>query len=472
MNSIPLFLRSDKQHVLIAGATSAAVSKASILLERGVKVCMVGEGMIDVVAESGLQDLFGDQLNLLSRAFKTDDLLGKTLVYIAENDPLEEERILTWTNLRKLPVNVVDKPADSDFTTPAAVKRGEVSIAIASGGAAPVFIRRIRAVLERSLPSSLSTLSSVAGSIRGKLKTIFNTVEERRKFWDEVYDKADEFSGLKNDEVHRKLLTLANEKAETSSRTGLVQLVGAGPGDPELLTLKAHRAVQQADIIYYDRLVSQDVLSLARRDAEIIFVGKREGDHGVGQDKINQLLVEQALLGKTVVRLKGGDPLTFARAGEELAELRAHSIPVQIIPGITALSGIASKTQIPLTDRNHSASVSLITGTLKDGSTQDWKSLAGEGKTLAVYMGLKKASEISSGLIEGGVSSSTPVAIIENGTRANERQFYTTLSELPTMVEREDVKSPALLIIGDVVSEAAALQNIHTEINQARVATA
>lgn len=471
---IPIFLNSDKFQILIAGATDAAVSKAMILLERGAPVTMVGRGIAQVAEESGLTQSFGDQITLLDRAFEEDDLAAIDLVYIAEDSEGEEKRILAWSRFKGKCINVVDKPGLSDFSTPAAVRRGPVSIAISSGGDAPVFVRRIRAVLEGVLPQSLSMLAKVSGQIRPALKSIFSSVRDRRDYWDDIYDRADEFYGLEDWELSNQLLSIAKNKAaadraSATASIGTVQLVGAGPGDPELLTIKAHRALQRADIIYYDRLVSQQVLSLARRDASFVFVGKTEGSHGIGQDKINELLVEQALAGQRVVRLKGGDPLTFARAGEELATLRDNAIPVEIIPGITALSGIAAKAQIPITDRNHAASLTLVTGTLQDGSTQDWADaatgLAGPGKTLAVYMGIKKADAIAAGLILGGIAEDTPVAIIENGTRPDERQIYTTLSDLADSIQKHKVVSPALLIIGDVVSNAAQLVETQNNIN-------
>lgn len=472
MSSLPLFLKSETQNVLITGTTAAALSKAAILLERSVPVTLIGSNSVKAVQQAGLDQDYADLLTIYDRPFSPDDLTNKTLVYIAEDDTSEEERILTWAQLRKIPVNVVDKPALSSFTTPAALRRGPVSIAIASGGAAPVFIRRIRSTLERSLPQSLTTLSTVAGQIREELKSILTTVEKRRQFWDSIYDHADDFTGLNENATRGKIIDLAHRRAQSDMTTGRVQLVGAGPGDPELLTIKAHRALQQADIIFYDRLVSRDILSLARRDAEIFFVGKREGDHGIGQDMINSLLVKHAKLGKTVVRLKGGDPMTFARAGEELTTLRQHRIPVQIIPGITALAGIAAKAQIPMTDRSHAASLTLITGTLQDGSSPDWAHIAGEGKTLAVYMGVKKAGQIAQGLTQGGTTPTTPVAIIENGTRENERQIYTTLEKLEATVTDKHVKSPALLIIGDVVSEAQSLQSGQNTVIQPLIAMA
>ncbi len=458
MASIPVFLTASKHHILIVGANAAAMAKAALFLESGARITVISPNADTAIAEAGLTaDLTGSQnLRAFNRPFAEDDLSGKTLVYIATNDELTEERALRLANARNLPVNVVDKPAKSNFTTPAQFSRGPLKTAFSSGGVAPVFVRRLRSSLERLLPPSLGVLAEAAGSVRGRIKSIIPDATRRRLFWDRLYDNAGKYADLSQDEVAELILDAAR-KNRAHSTTGQVQLVGAGPGNPDLLTIKAHRALQQADIIIYDRLVSRDVLALARRDAELIFVGKREGDHGIGQDGINKLIVEEALKGKRVVRLKGGDPLLFARAGEELDALRGSDIHVEVVPGISAFQGIAASTQIPMTDREYSNSLTLVTGHLQDGAFKDWARLSGEGQTLVIYMGVRGAPKISNGLIAEGTKGSTPVAVVENGTRANERRFYGTLETLPALVTDNAVKSPALLIIGDVVRNAADL---------------
>ncbi|GEQ97566.1 hypothetical protein JCM17844_12030 [Iodidimonas gelatinilytica] len=229
-----------------------------------------------------------------------------------------------------------------------------------------------------------------------------------------------------------------------------MQLVGAGPGDPELLTLKAQRALQQADVILYDALVSPAILDLARRDADFHYVGKRQGDHGRGQEAIHDLMVRHARAGRRVVRLKSGDPMVFGRAGEEINALRKHKIAVDLIPGITALSGCAATSEIPLTHRDHASAVTLVTGHVRAGSTLDWRALAGPDRTVAVYMGINTAQDISDALITDGVSPDLPLAIIENGTRPEERRLYGHLGDLAGLVARNQVKSPALIVIGTV----------------------
>ena len=458
MASIPVFLTAEKHHILIVGANAAAMAKAALFLETGARISVISPNAHDAIQEAGLDSNVtgSEKLTAFNRAFTEDDLNGKTLVYIATNDELTEERALRLASARNLPVNVVDKPAKSNFTTPAQFSRGPLKVAFSSGGDAPVFVRRLRSSLERLLPPSLGVLAEAAGSVRGRIKSLIPDATRRRLFWDRLYDNAGTYADLPKDQV-AELIVDAARNHRTGSTTGQVQLVGAGPGDPDLLTIKAHRALQQADIIIYDRLVSRDVLSLARRDAELIFVGKREGDHGIGQDGINKLIVEEALKGKRVVRLKGGDPLLFARAGEEMDALRDKDIHVEVVPGISAFQGIAASTQIPMTDREYSNSLTLVTGHLKDGAFKDWARLSGEGQTLVIYMGVRGAPRISAGLMAEGTQGSTPVAVVENGTRANERRFYGTLETLPALVAENSVKSPALLIIGDVVRNAADL---------------
>ncbi len=455
MTNIPVYLTAEKHHILIVGATSAAMAKLALFHATGVRITLVGVGSLSAATAAGLTtELTGiETLTIRDRPFVQDDLSDKSLIYIGVEDDITEERVLRLANARKLPVNVIDKPAKSNFITPAQFTRGPLQVAFSSGGSAPVFVRRLRSSLERILPPSLGVLAEAAGNMRGKIKSLIPDGTRRRLFWDRLYDNAGLYADMEQSEVER-LVVEAARNHRVGATTGQVQLVGAGPGDPDLLTIKAHRALQQADVIVYDRLVSRDVLALARRDADLVFVGKREGEHGVGQDGIHEILIREALAGKRVVRLKGGDPMLFARASEELDALRAEDIHVEVVPGISAFQGIAASTQIPMTDREYSSSLTLVTGHLKDGAFKDWARLSGEGQTLVVYMGVRGAAKISEGLMSEGVKGSTPVAVVENGTRASERRFYGTLETLPTVVAQNAVKSPALLLIGDVVQNA------------------
>jgi len=458
MASIPIFLNAEKQHILIVGATGAAIAKVGLFLSSGARISVVAPGAGDALKEAGLTSETTDRSNILplDRPFSEDDLIGKSLIYIATDDELTEERVLRLANARNVPVNVVDKPSKSNFTTPAQFARGPLQVAFSSGGVAPVFVRRLRSDLERISPPSLGILASAAGGVRAKVKNLIPDATRRRLFWDGVFDSAGTFADIDEAEI-KDLLVRAAHDFRLGATVGQVQLVGAGPGDPDLLTIKAHRALQQADVIIYDRLVSRDVIALARRDAELIFVGKCQGNHGVGQDGIHEIMVREAHAGKRVVRLKGGDPTLFARTAEELTALRAENIHIEIVPGISAFQGIAASTQIPMTDRDHANSLTLVTGHLKDGAFKEWARLSGEGQTLGVYMGVKNASKISAGLVAEGVARTVPVAVVENGTRANERRFYGTLESLASLVAENAVKSPALLIIGGVVMNAADL---------------
>lgn len=459
MTGLPVFLTPDRQTVLIVGSTPAAMAKLALVIETGVTIRLVGCDIKAAVRSAGLENQ-ACIVSIEDRAFEIQDLEGVTLVYASTDDDDEERKIADLASRARIPVNIVDRPALSTFITPAQFRRGAISVAYSTGGKAPVFIRRLRAVLERLLPPSLGTLAEAAGSVRTELKAAIPDSGHRRLFWDHLFDTADRFNGLTMAKTREAILSAAQNhtREETREATGqlkgLVQLVGAGPGDPDLLTLRAHRALQQADVILYDQLVSREILSLARRDAEMIFVGKKEGCHGVGQDGIADLMLKHAAAGKRVVRLKSGDPLMFARVGEELTALRAAHIPCEIVPGVTAMSGIAASAQIPLTDRRWSTSLTLVTGHTKEGDFSDWARLAGKGQTLAVYMGLRAAPRICEQLINHGVSAATPVAIIENGTRTDERRFYTSLAAMPQTITHHAIKSPALLIIGDVVRAA------------------
>jgi len=458
MGGLPIFLKSDAQHVLVVGSTAAAMAKIALIAPYGLRLTLVGDGMTAALAGAGLSEIVADA-NIIDRPFVADDLDGKSIVYASTDVDREEQQISDLAQARNLPVNIVDRPALSTFITPAQFNRGPLQVAYSSGGIAPVFIRRLRALLERLLPPSLGVLAAAVGTIRSDLKQLIPDMTRRRMFWDALFDAAGDYSDLDEDQCRAKVLAAAHKAGQDTTESGAagiypVQLVGAGPGNADYLTIAAHRALQQADVILYDHLVSRDVLALARRDAELIYVGKKEGNHGIGQPAINALMVEHAHAKRRVVRLKSGDPLMFARAGEELEALRAAQIDVQIIPGITAMTGIAAQAQLPMTDRQWSSSVTLVTGHCRDGEFEDWARLSGKGQTLAVYMGIKSAPRISAGLISHGVAADTPVGIIENGTRANERRIYGTLAMLGQLVATHEIKSPALLIIGDVVQVA------------------
>ena len=335
---------------------------------------------------------------------------------------------------------------------PSIVDRSPIIIAISSAGKTPVLARLIRAKLESTIPHAYGKLAELAGSFRDQVKAKFTNIEDRRFFWERA------FSGIIAEKVFSGRVEEAKAAMQqqlddsTDSDVGEVYLVGGGPGDPDLLTFKALRLMQQADVILYDRLVSEGVMELVRRDAELIYVGKERDNHSVPQEGINQLLVDLAKKGRRVCRLKGGDPFIFGRGGEEIETLAENGIPFQVVPGITAASGCSTYSGIPLTHRDYSQSCRFVTGHLKDGSMNlPWDELAVEQQTIVFYMALKGAKHLSDKLIEHGMRGDMPVALVEKGTTPDHRVWTTTLVELPTIVATKPIKAPTLIIVGEVV---------------------
>jgi len=346
--------------------------------------------------------------------------------------------------------NLVDAPQQASAIMPSIIDRSPLMVAVSSGGRAPVLARLLREKLEAMLPQHLGQLAQLAGTLRARVKQQFSSVSARRHFWERFFNSERLAQTLANGDSERAEQITDQLFNADLRQQGEVALVGAGPGDAGLLTLKGLQLIQQADVIVYDRLVSDEILNLVRRDAERIFVGKRAGHHCVPQDEINQLLCEQAQRGKRVVRLKGGDPFIFGRGGEELEALAQRQIPFSVVPGITAASGCAAYSGIPLTHRDHAQSVRLVTGHLQKEGSLAWQTLAAEQQTLVFYMGLTQAGEIQQQLIKHGMRSDMPVALVENGTTTRQRVVTGTLSELEALAGQ--VTSPSLMIIGSVVS--------------------
>jgi len=454
MQYLPIFAQLQQRPVLLVGAGQVALRKANTLLSAGARLTVVATRFAPEFVVWQQQG----KLQLHEAEFQPDQLNGMYLVVAATNDDAVNQTIFQAAEQRQLLVNTVDDQPNCSFIFPAIVDRSPLVIAISSGGTAPVLARRIRAKLEALLPQSLGALAQLVGQFRHQVKQKLTGFAARRQFWERVFNSAvvSEVQAGRLSQAQQQLeQLLATEQAEQ----GEVWLVGAGPGDPELLTLKALQCMQQADVVVYDYLVSDPILQLVRRDAELICVGKKAGAHSVAQEETNQLLVSLALSGKKVCRLKGGDPFIFGRGAEEIEALLPHAIRFQVVPGITAAAGCAAYAGIALTHRDYAQAVQFVTGHCrKDGTEPDWSSLAKANQTLAIYMGLMKAEHIQQQLQQAGRAASTPVAIIENGTRPEQRVITGQLQHLAQLVSEHQVQSPALLIVGEVVALQHQLQ--------------
>ena len=450
MRYLPLAFDVKGRPCLIVGGGSIATRKGRLLAKGGAQLQVAAQEISDE-----LRQLVADTGGQFFRAqYRADFLGGVDLVVAATDDESVNAAVSTDARARRLPVNVVDAPALCTFTFPAIVERGPLSIGISSGGAAPVLARRIRAQLEALLSPGVGTLAEFAAAMRDKVKAALPETQ-RKNFWEWVFNGpvASSIEAGKSREGEETLLRALRDWQHSPSPSGEVYLVGGGPGDPDLLTFRALRLMQQADVVLYDRLVSPEVLDLVRRDAERIYVGKKKEFHSVPQDDINQLLVDLAQQGKKVLRLKGGDPFIFGRGGEEIDKIAEAQIPFQVVPGITAASGCSSYAGIPLTHRDHAQSVRFITGHLKQGELQlPWNELASPGQTLVFYMGLTGLQTICDQLIAHGLSAQTPAALVEKGTTPEQRVVVGDLTSLPGLAESEKVEAPALTIIGGVVS--------------------
>jgi uroporphyrin-III C-methyltransferase / precorrin-2 dehydrogenase / sirohydrochlorin ferrochelatase len=453
MRTFPIFVSVERKPPLVTGGGELAAIKARLLLKRS--------EIVDVAADRLVPELAALEracrVVLIAAQPGVDQIRGRPLVIAATGDDGEDARVAAIARALGVPVNVPDKPALCSFVMPAIVDRGEVTVAIGTSGSSPVLAQGIRAWLERELHPRLDALARLAGDFRDAVAEKLPAGRPRRKFWEGVLDSAASEAVLAGEESEaRRLVGEAIEavvKAETAQ--GRVLLVGAGPGDPELLTLKAVRALKAADVILYDRLVGTGVLEHARREVELISVGKSKGEHSVPQDKIQELMIERAHAGQTVVRLKGGDPLVFGRAGEEIAALRDAGIEIEIVSGITAGLAAAASLQIPLTHRDISHSVTFISGHEAGGEEPSFEHLdlaaLGSGEnTLLVYMGVSTAGLIANRLLQAGWKPDCPVIAVENASRDTECRIATTLAKLAADPERLHLKSPAVLIFGEV----------------------
>ena len=455
MQTFPLFMSLQGRRALVAGGTEAAARKVELLLSAGAQVTLIADTVVGEIAQ-----LIGEgRISWAGRAFEDDDLAGVSLVVVASEDEALQARVSLAAQQRCVPVNVVDRPKLSSFIMPAIVDRSPITIAISTGGAAPALARRLRAEIERAMPAAIGRLARFAEIFRVQVRRTLDQPRARRRFWDKVFEGRIGELALAGDEIgaRRELIKLLDGARTETATAGMVHLVGAGPGDPDLLTMKAHRLLQRADVVVYDRLVSAEVLAMARRDAERIYVGKRRGNHSQSQDEINARLVALARAGKSVVRLKGGDPLLFGRGGEEIGALAEAGVTVEVVPGITAALGCAASTGIPLTHRDHAQTCLFVTGHRKDGRLDlDWPTLARPRQTVVIYMGLDALPTIAAQLVAHGLPASTPVALIENGTTDRERRVVGTLATIDAQAMRARLEGPTLCMVGEVVGLALA----------------
>jgi uroporphyrin-III C-methyltransferase/precorrin-2 dehydrogenase/sirohydrochlorin ferrochelatase len=448
MDFLPIFLDIREQPCLVVGGGEVAARKSALLLRAGARVTMLAPEL----SRAFDADLAAARIEHRAASFRDEDVAGYGLVIAATNDDAVNRAVAAAARARHIPVNVVDRPTLCSFIMPSIIERAPVIVAVSSGGASPVLARLLRARLETLIPAGYGRLAALAAAFRDEVKSRFKTAE-RRRFWERVLQGPIAelvFNG--RDEEARKALqeTLGDTRLAFSG--GEVSLIGAGPGDPDLLTFRALRLMQQADVVVYDRLVSRPVLDLVRLDAERIYAGKERAKHALPQEDINHLLARLAREGKRVVRLKGGDPFIFGRGGEEIATLAAEGIPFQVVPGITAAAGCSSYAGIPLTHRDYSQSVVFVTGHLRDGSMDlNWAALAQPRQTIVFYMGLMGIDILCRELTAHGLPAATPAALIQQGTTPEQRVLAGSLATLPQIVHEGAVKAPTIIIIGEVV---------------------
>lgn len=450
MDTFPIFLKLQGRPCMVVGGGEIALRKVTMLLKAGGEVKVISPELCEPLA--GLKH--EQRIRHVETQFSEAHLDGMSLVIAATDDATVNAAVAQASKRRNIPVNVVDAPDLCTFIMPSIVDRSPIVIAVSSGGVAPVLARLVRARIETMIPASYGRLAALASEFRERVKARFATTQQRRIFWEEVFQGPIAEQVMSGQEEAAKIrLQVALENEVTSVTHGEVYLVGGGPGDPDLLTFRALRLMQQADVCVYDKLVSKEVLELVRRDAELVYVGKERDRHTLPQEDINQLLVRLAKEGKRVLRLKGGDPFIFGRGGEEIETLMEHSVPFQVVPGVTAANGVSAYAGIPLTHRDFAQSCIFTTGHLKDGSVDlDWPALVRPRQTVVIYMGLVGLAEICRQLIAHGLPAHTPAAVVQQGTTPRQRVVTATLETLAEKVIEAGMKPPCLIIVGEVVT--------------------
>lgn len=449
MDYFPVFVQLKDQPCLIVGAGEIAARKIDLLARAGAKITVIAKTISPQVAAMAITH----GLELRQQSFAPEDLHGFRLVVSATDNAETNQLVAATANANKVLVNVVDSPALCSFIFPAIIDRNPIIIAVSSGGAAPVLARLLRAKIETIIPPAYGRLAQLAEKFRSAVKQHFSEPAQRRIFWENCFQGAVAELMFAGNE-HAAEQQLQNDLAHADRSTmGEVYLIGAGPGAADLLTFRALRLMQQADVVVYDHLVAPEILDLARRDSEKIYVGKQRQKHTLPQESINTLLADLAKAGKRVVRLKGGDPFIFGRGGEEIETLMQQGIHFQVVPGITAASGCAAYAGIPLTHRDHAQSCTFITGHLKDNTINlNWLQLAQPNQTIVIYMGSAGLEKICQSLIAHGSPEDLPIALIQQGTTRQQRVITGTLASLPQLVAEQDIKPPTLIIIGTVVT--------------------
>ena len=449
MDFLPIYIDIRNQPCLVVGGGEIAARKVSLLQKANAKITVISPKL----GSSLQKEVEQKKISHFEKSFENSDFGDYHLVIAATNESKTNILVSELAKAKRIPVNVVDHPELCSFIMPSIIDRSPVIVSISTGGASPVLARLLRTKLEALIPAGYGHLAEFARGFRTKVKQFITNPADRRGFWESSLQGGIAERVFSGDlDTAEKLMHQSIEDHQ-STNMGEVYLVGAGPGDPDLLTFKALRLMQQADVVVYDRLVSEAVLELTRRDAERIYVGKERSSHALRQEEINQLLAKLAKQGQRVVRLKGGDPFIFGRGGEEIDTLAQEKVPFQVVPGITAASGCSSYAGIPLTHRDYAQSVSFVTGHLKDNTTNlNWKHLAEPNQTVVFYMGLQGLPVIIKELLKHGVSSTMPVALVQQGTTEMQQVFTGHLSNIMAIVEKEKPKPPTLIIIGEVVT--------------------
>lgn len=455
MDFLPLFHNLEGRHVLIVGGGAVALRKASLLVTVGAKLNVIAEHIKPELIEL----LANHKGSYAEQAYQSIALNKYVLVIVATNNPQLNKQIADQARQSNVAVNVVDNLQLSSVIFPAIIDRSPIMIAVSTGGGSPVLARLLRTKLESLLPNNYAKLAMLAKKFRDKVKSHFSYPEQRRIFWEKILQGpvAEQALAGQLQQAEQQLQNLLDNCQDTSPQ-GEVYLIGAGPGDPDLLTFKALRLMQQADVILYDRLITPAILKLCRRDAEHIYVGKKRNQYALPQEEINNLLVSLAKEGKRVARLKGGDPFIFGRGSEEIASLAELQIPFQVVPGITAASGCAAYAGIPLTHRDYAQSVRFVTGHLQDNNIDlPWQELVTPGQTIVFYMGLVGLPIICQKLIEFGRDASTPIALIAQGTTVSQVVYTGILASFASQIANVEIHAPTLLIVGEVVQLRAQL---------------